>query len=385
MKAKEILDEMFLKGILKDATDNDLREIELKQNSNTRNRLLLVSALFALMGLAYLIIDITAGRYSSTVKFRMYNLSAVLVMLISSVLCLIYCILVKRKRHVQYIAFIYNIVIQVSAMLLLTAALLKNQDDFIAVFFNFILLNLCPIYIFPLSITQNLHSVGITTLIIALIKPHWPISRYQHPLMILIALLIATQYLRIVKTKGIYQQVKLEKISKEFEYFSTRDFLTKLSNRTALDNYLKNDVDAAIKNNQYVSITMLDIDDFKTYNDFYSHMAGDVILRKIGGVIGGISNQKFHAFRYGGEEFLVVGIDCSLDELNEVNSLIIDNVRGLRLDRKEMPSVKDYITISAGSCRGIITSMPDFMNLLKIADNRLYQSKRSGKDKLTMN
>ena len=383
MEFKDVYEKCFLKGILKDATMSDRDGIRRKQNINTCNRMIVVSAIFFIVSLVYLINDLITDFYQY--KYSIYNMWAVIIMLVSSFLVLIYSIFTKLRDDNlnQMIAAIYTLLIVLGMDLFLVSDLFVGRGDYLIVFYNFILVSLVPIYSFPISIGIDVLTLLGVYLPIGLLHPGNVFDAYKQSTLILLSVMVAKQYLRVVKTKGLYQQIKLENVSKELEVISTIDFLTKLSNRTGLDHFLNHEVAEAINDERPISITMLDIDDFKSYNDYYSHMTGDSCLRRIGLELQRLSLDKFHAFRYGGEEFLVVGIDCSEDELDRLNNDILNGIRRLNIDRSEVESVEPFVTVSLGSARGTIKSLADFMILLKLADNRLYISKKTGKNKIT--
>ncbi len=97
------------------------------------------------------------------------------------------------------------------------------------------------------------------------------------------------------------------KANEKTRKLSTRDYLTGLFNRRSLDSELKKQLASTYRNSySFFSVIMLDIDNFKFFNDVYGHNAGDVVLKTLSGVVSKSIRGSDVAFRYGGEEFLVL-------------------------------------------------------------------------------
>lgn len=108
---------------------------------------------------------------------------------------------------------------------------------------------------------------------------------------------------------------ELLKINDKLANESSSDFLTKLGNRKALVEDANNIWNECINENQCVSVVMIDVDKFKYINDTYGHEIGDVVLKRLAQIISenSITNNGY-AYRYGGEEFLMIFKGASLKE-----------------------------------------------------------------------
>ncbi|OGX15511.1 MAG: hypothetical protein A2166_05120 [Omnitrophica WOR_2 bacterium RBG_13_41_10] len=160
---------------------------------------------------------------------------------------------------------------------------------------------------------------------------------------------------------------------KEFyQEMSVIDSLTGIYNRRHLDEILHREVERAKRYNQTISILMIDIDDFKKYNDTYGHLAGDEILKKIGDFLVHSLRSVDLVFRYGGEEFVVM-----LPQTFKQGGVEVAK-RLLNLGRQNIP-----ITISIG-----VAAFPEDAqekdDLLAKADSALYQAKHLGKDRICL-
>lgn len=160
---------------------------------------------------------------------------------------------------------------------------------------------------------------------------------------------------------------------KEFyQELSILDGLTGVYNRRYLDEILRREVERAKRYNQPLSILMLDIDDFKKYNDTHGHQAGDEILKKLANFLIEAVRAADMVFRYGGEEFVVFLPQTLKQGAVEVAKRLIN------LERQSLA-----VTISMG-----VISYPedgqDIDELLQRVDMALYQAKRLGKDRICL-
>ncbi|OQR50174.1 sensor domain-containing diguanylate cyclase [Klebsiella grimontii] len=156
------------------------------------------------------------------------------------------------------------------------------------------------------------------------------------------------------------------------------DSLTGLRNRHHLDDALHTQMNLAVRNGTPLSCLMIDIDHFKAINDSYGHEAGDLVIKSVAAIIQRAVRDIGMAFRYGGEEFLVLlgGTDeqtamvCANDIYNSVHLLT------LRYGLAEI----GQIDVSIG-----IASYPQHTqsdSLLRAADAALYQAKELGRSRI---
>ena len=154
------------------------------------------------------------------------------------------------------------------------------------------------------------------------------------------------------------------------------DALTGVYSRAKLEEEVSEVFDIG-NNMTNVGVAMLDIDDFKKVNDTYGHDNGDAVLRKLGEYLVRLNTRSSFCGRYGGEEFVIIFKDADRDA----------NVRELESLRKLFEATKydftdEHITISIGYHMDITDS--EWESVLKKADSALYESKRTGKNKITI-
>jgi len=162
---------------------------------------------------------------------------------------------------------------------------------------------------------------------------------------------------------------------------STRDALTGLFNRRYLTESLDREVRRADRNARPLGIVMLDLDQFKPFNDTHGHEAGDALLRSFGRFIQKNTRGEDIACRYGGDEFVILLVDADLDvarrraeELREGFSRMV--VRHLN---QKLDSVSFSMGVAAFPLHGTTSD-----DLLAAADEALYDAKAQGRNRVSI-
>jgi diguanylate cyclase (GGDEF)-like protein len=158
------------------------------------------------------------------------------------------------------------------------------------------------------------------------------------------------------------------------------DPLTGLSNRRQLEATLKLHVENADQSGRPVSCLMLDVDHFKTFNDDFGHDAGDAVLKAVGGVLKHSVRGEGNAFRYGGEEFLLLMPGMGMEQARERAEGIRRAISALQLDHKGAPLGR--ITASFGLATYPAHGSGD--NLVSVADAALLRAKAEGRDRIVV-
>jgi diguanylate cyclase (GGDEF)-like protein len=152
------------------------------------------------------------------------------------------------------------------------------------------------------------------------------------------------------------------------------DELTGTKNRRRLRGDLESYTADAVGTGLPLSVVMLDIDHFKSYNDTYGHPAGDDVLRTIGKILARVVRRNDVVARYGGEEFAILLPTAGVDEAMEV-------AKRIRSAIAEWPWENRAITASLGvATLGAVTA-PEM--LVESADRALYHSKQAGRNRVT--
>lgn len=170
----------------------------------------------------------------------------------------------------------------------------------------------------------------------------------------------------------------LEKI-KNLESQAFLDHLTQLPNRRYIENFIKIKFEEYLLNNQSFGIVFMDVDHFKSVNDTYGHKIGDLVLETISKSFLNNLRKNDVIGRWGGEEF--VGI-FSVNNVKEL-SIVSEKLRNL-VEKTEIPckDTKFKVTISIGAT--FINNKNDIMGIIENADNLMYESKRKGRNCITV-
>lgn len=158
-----------------------------------------------------------------------------------------------------------------------------------------------------------------------------------------------------------------------------RDPLTNTGNRLALNQSLQREIDLARRNLQPLSMLMLDIDHFKQINDKHGHAYGDEVLKAVATTLRDQLRNVDLAFRYGGEEFLVLLSGTGREAACMVGERLRHAVQNLQCLNQNQTIL---VSISLGCATLLPGESAD--SLLRRADSALYAAKRSGRNRLNM-
>lgn len=182
---------------------------------------------------------------------------------------------------------------------------------------------------------------------------------------------------------------KLKKIEEKIKYDEATRVLNKDSIMSIIDNHIL-DKD---NNLESLSITVCDIDYFKKINDTYSHLAGDEVLRMVAEVFKDFSNKykNFKVGRFGGDEFVFVIKNMNSEETYKLVEKIKKEIEKIEVKFNEnkisitmsfgIYNINDFHNFKFSSLTDIIEKRRE---LFGCADEALYESKRNGKNKITI-
>jgi diguanylate cyclase (GGDEF)-like protein len=180
------------------------------------------------------------------------------------------------------------------------------------------------------------------------------------------------------KTKRILtiKETELKAVIAQAEEVSHTDALTFLPNRRQIIGDLQREVIFSDRYGTPLSISMLDIDHFKTINDTYGHTVGDDVLRTLAGELREHIRYPDTIGRYGGEEFLIVLPHSSLKAAGEQAGRLCEYVRSLQIRSGEQ---EIHMTVSVGVAQYKV-HQEDWEAFLRRADAALYQAKKDGRN-----
>ena len=165
---------------------------------------------------------------------------------------------------------------------------------------------------------------------------------------------------------------------RKYKDLSITDGLTQLYNSRHFHDRLTAEIERTVRYNHPLSILLLDIDNFKHYNDRYGHPAGNKVLVILGQVILESIRRSDTAFRYGGEEFTVI-----LPETNVEGTLVVAERIRERFEAEALSPEPDEIIHNTVSI-GVTQYKPkeDVKSLIQRADTAMYAAKRQGKNRV---
>lgn len=175
-------------------------------------------------------------------------------------------------------------------------------------------------------------------------------------------------------------QDKLKSANRQLWELSTVDALTRVYNRRYFMHRLDTEFKRGGRYDSLLSFIMIDIDHFKKLNDTYGHQVGDDVLRTLGPLIGDTVRESDVAGRYGGEEFCVLLPHTDLEGAKSLAIRLHESVRDTEIDTSAGPL---KITVSMGVSSTALPGVGSTEDLIRLADEALYRSKREGRDRVT--
>ncbi|AJW73221.1 diguanylate cyclase [Borrelia hermsii] len=183
---------------------------------------------------------------------------------------------------------------------------------------------------------------------------------------------------RIIDAR-IKTHLELKRLRDYFKNLARIDGLTQIPNRRFFTDKFAKSWMQALEHKRNVIVGMLDIDYFKKYNDNYGHTNGDECLKLIARSLNKIAiKYNIDTARYGGEEFILFSVNKSLEEMINIVSILIEDIRNLEIVH-EHSSISKFVTVSVGLAEQIPHDS-NFTNIIKLADDKLYEAKISGRN-----
>ncbi len=178
-------------------------------------------------------------------------------------------------------------------------------------------------------------------------------------------------------------QIEMSQNEKQYQSMSTKDPLTACYNRRYFEKNIKKWLKEAKLTAQLLGFFILDIDYFKQINDCHGHLVGDDILKSVVNM----TNDNLSAYdsilaRYGGDEFVAVVKVSSKEELVEIVDNLYNHIVNTVI---ELDGQKIAIHVSLGASTNANGMITEYKEIFKIADDALYESKRNGRNRYTLN
>jgi diguanylate cyclase (GGDEF)-like protein/PAS domain S-box-containing protein len=175
---------------------------------------------------------------------------------------------------------------------------------------------------------------------------------------------------------------KLARLQKELEELSFKDALTGAGNRRMFDIVMNREWASALQNDSTLSLIMLDIDFFKSYNDYYGHLQGDECLKRIAQALETAKRPSDFLGRFGGEEFVLVLPQTNAIVASEVAERCREQIASQRILHERSPH-KQQVTASFGVGTIIPSEHTDTVTFINLVDTQLYNAKDNGRNRIT--
>lgn len=171
---------------------------------------------------------------------------------------------------------------------------------------------------------------------------------------------------------------KLNQTLETLKFQATHDSLIGIWNRSAILDTLERELNRANRNTKLpesTSIVMLDLDRFKSINDTHGHLAGDKVLVSVGEVIRKSLRSYDYVGRYGGEEFIIILPSTAQEQVK----IVVDRIRA---NIEKTPVQVGGLSIEVTASLGVATAKKDsdVEEIIKSADEAMYQAKKSGRN-----
>ncbi|MDV6316573.1 sensor domain-containing diguanylate cyclase [Idiomarina sp. HP20-50] len=183
----------------------------------------------------------------------------------------------------------------------------------------------------------------------------------------------------------IHTQRALEKANRMLQAQVAQDGLTGIANRRAFDERISNELQRASRHKTPLALLIIDIDQFKAYNDHYGHLKGDQALKSVADTMfNQLQRNTDFIARYGGEEFVAVISATDEQKTQESIRQLLESIRELGIEHKQS-AVAPHLTVSIGGYIHTPTADEDTESLIarmiSKADSALYRAKSDGRNR----
>jgi two-component system chemotaxis response regulator CheY len=194
--------------------------------------------------------------------------------------------------------------------------------------------------------------------------------------------LIAAERVTALHRQVVEYRSQLERANEKLLGLSLTDPLTGVGNRRRLEEDVARMHARAERKGRPFAVVMFDIDHFKTYNDHYGHLGGDDALRAVAGCLTGTLRSHESVYRYGGEEFVLLLPDESLEGALAAAERARQAVEAAAIPHAARPTLPPLVTVSGAAAAWTPGSDVSTAELLSRADAALYEAKSAGRNRV---
>ena len=193
---------------------------------------------------------------------------------------------------------------------------------------------------------------------------------------------ISTERIRFLQSIIIeYDKQIYSRLNQHFIHLSHQDSLTLLGNRRGFEQNLSYAIEHSQATAQHFAILFIDVDYFKRYNDRYGHDQGDQALVRVAQTLLRHIQEQDIAIRFGGEEFVLLLKNTEQVQANQVAENILKDIRTQNIEHCAS-QIADHLTVSIGLTMYQGEPNITYHDILKMADQALYEAKAQGRDRV---
>lgn len=186
-----------------------------------------------------------------------------------------------------------------------------------------------------------------------------------------------------IRAEEAFARADAKRLNEELRKISVTDSLTGIYNYRGFQNNYYEMFSRAIAQRLPMGVILMDLDEFKSFNDLYGHVAGDNCLRRVAETIAEAVPKGVTVSRYGGEEFIVLLSEDLCYEAESIGEKIRKEVAALKITNVFTLLEVKQVTLSLGSYVGVPSCNEKPMNFVERADKAMYESKKAGRNRLT--
>ena len=339
------------------------------------------AVLFTLLNCYYLLSDLRNDFYS--VAHAWPNFYALVLLIVTSLLVIVVH-LVTNNRPIPWLmrntVILYYVAILVSVAVLTYTANARAMDagadgEFVGMMLSAFYLML--LFVAPMPKVRD----GIILLGVLAVTTAWLCTCYGHEYFHLfkqlsyrVVMIVGYIYMRKMTIDYAHESYALSDANLLLQNYSYTDQLTGAWNRHALERHHNQAMDQNA--GETLGFVMLDVDDFKAYNDQYSHNRGDEVLYEVARALIAVLGEDGKLYRFGGEEFLIILNDCDKEKMMRVAVHCKEEIK--RASKHQGDGM--HITASFGCTLVELDESTSLRDIILAADRQLYIAKQSGKD-----
>ncbi len=271
-------------------------------------------------------------------------------------------LLQKYQGFIHSFVYILMTVLVVYILYNLVKAVRRNKESALIITTGFVFVGGFPVirYIFKINITSK-------------ISPYFALF-FLLTYALVLARKFSDSYYRFEETLN-KQTLDLKKANSELNELANKDSLTDIYNKGYFNNIIYEKIHN--KSDDVFTLVMLDLDDFKKFNDIYGHLNGDKLLIKVASVLKSTIRERDISARFGGDEFVLILNNTNLNETIKIVKRIKTKINNIKFE--DLKNLNHKISCSFGIVASYSSiSVPE--KIVELADNALYKAKSEGKN-----